>query len=77
MAILLFLANFYLITNYFFSRYALMARFLSGANMRALFNTTASVAVLCITADHKGFITPKAPRSIAAELTIIVAVKFW
>ena len=53
-----------------------MARFLSGANIRALFNTTARVAVLWITADHKGFMTPKAPNSIAAELTIIVAVKF-
>lgn len=44
--------------------------------MRTLFNTTAKVAVLWITAAHKGLIFPKAPRSIAAELTAMVAVKF-
>ena len=47
-----------------------------GPRMRALFKTTAKVAVLWITAAQRGLIFPKAPRSIAVELTRMVAVKF-
>ena len=50
--------------------------FFCGANILALFNTTAKVAVLWITAAQSGVITPNAPISIAAELTVIVAMKF-
>ena len=53
-----------------------LAGFLPVERMRALFKTTASVAVLWMTAAHSGLIMPKAPMSMAPELTRIVARKF-
>lgn len=49
---------------------------LNGDTSLTLFRTTARVAVLWMTAAHKGLILPKAPSIIAAELTAMVAVKF-
>lgn len=48
----------------------------AGFRIRTLFRTTAKVAVLWMTAAQRGLIFPKAPRSMAAELTTMVAVKF-
>ena len=47
-----------------------------GRRIRQLFSTTAKVAVLWMTAAHRGLMRPRAPKSMAEEFTRIVAMKF-
>ncbi len=48
-------------------------RFGVGANILALFSTTARVAVLCMTAAQSGVITPIAPVTYSTKLHLTVA----